>query len=258
MPVRRRCRAPRPRSRATTPPRRCAAPNHRPRPGRAVPRPGPPARRRVAVSAVVAAPRAGRFVQVHLDPADVHRDVQVRRARRRPALLPNKIVHVRHPSTQPRRCRPSSGPPGRGSRGRPARPRARPSCPEDRGGHPSCRGGVGRTAHPAPPAPPRRSATPLRRSRLLGLALDLLDQAQGDPADVTGVDARAARGGGGGGGSATCSGPTATRTSRPSRRTSTVRSPSSAVISAARSASAFIRVRRAAGSSAAPSRAAVR
>src|SRR6185437_11923751 len=33
----------------------------------------------------------------------------------------------------------------------------------------------------------------LRRSRLLGLALDLLDQPQGDPADVAGVDPRAAR-----------------------------------------------------------------
>ena len=71
------------------------------------------------------------------------------------------IVHVRHPSTQPRRCRPSSGPPGRWfSRSLRSVPGPAPVAAEDRGGHPSCRAGAGRTAHPAPPAPPRRSATP--------------------------------------------------------------------------------------------------
>ena len=45
----------------------------------------------------------GGVVQVHHHPADVHREIQIRRARDRPALLPHQILHGDQPSTQPRR-----------------------------------------------------------------------------------------------------------------------------------------------------------
>ena len=97
---------------------------------------------------------------------------------------------VDQPSTQPRRWRPSSGPPGRSDpdpephvhrhpAGRPGPREPRRSCPD--------------SAPCTAWATHELSETPCGGGRLLGLALDLLDQPQRDPADVAGVDPRAAR-----------------------------------------------------------------
>ena len=190
------------------------------------------------------------LVELHPDPADIDRQFQLGGPVDRPALLPQSsgtasgqssfLMSTIPLSLIPPPSRAAGVRPGRRSSPRPAALPLRPATGE-RALH-----GLG---------DPRVERHALGRGGLLGLALDLLDQAQGDPADVgvvappnpgnrpggrLGLRLRFRLGGG--------SPVTATRTSRPSSRTSTTRSPSAAVTSAARSASAFMMANRAAGS----------